>query len=419
MTKRTASATGSESPSLFDAADSADSAPPSSPAAKPKRKAKPQPKPVKAEDLPLRAPLIQGETTTSLLVRTAAANAVALDRLLKALNPGRLMTLPAGGVQPQQHEARMSAAALERLAKLLDRPAEQLQRALPDLRPEELLDETAAVVRLAPWPEELGAGPLRACPLCMESGAWLVAGGHRWRPCPCGRRWMGGDDGGFLLETSLLPDLGRALVRHRALDHQFGPAGDALVADAHQVTLWWWVNRQVAPERWREREDVLGHSRHRRHAAPAAVYPEAVALAEAMSRWEQQRWRPGADSAAWLEQVAELFEAPGIASGRPGSILGQEREPLRYWLQLHPSGSAASAARVGGSTAERRWNLLPGLHHRPAEPGPWRATSCLRWTFGQPLTSTTAICPYCHGRLLSCAWSPAPDCPRRPDALEG
>ncbi|MET7905848.1 hypothetical protein ABZS86_32060 [Streptomyces sp. NPDC005355] len=55
---------------------------------------------------------------------------------------------------------------------------------------------------------------------------------------------MAGDDGGYLINTGPLPDLGRALLRHRALDHRLGPAGDALVADARQ-------------------------------AAPAFVYPEA------------------------------------------------------------------------------------------------------------------------------------------------
>ncbi|MFD9593118.1 hypothetical protein ACFWA9_10210 [Kitasatospora sp. NPDC059973] len=398
MTKRTAAATQGDS--LFDAVN-AEPEPASKPAAKPR------PKPLKPADLPLHAPLIHGETTASLLVRTGAANAVAPDLLLKALHAGRL-TVPAAGVQPQQHEVRMSAEALERLAKLLDRPAEQLQRALPGLRAEQLLDEPGAVVRLVPWPEELGAGPLRACPLCMEDGAWLTADGHRWRPCPCGRRWMGGDDGGFLLETSLLPDLGRALVRHRAMDHHLGPAGDALVADAHQVALWWWVNKQVAADRWKERADALGCGRHLKRAAPAVVYPEVMTLAEAMGRWEQQRRKTDASAAEWLAEVAEAFEVPGIERGR-------EREPLRYWLQLHPAG----AEPAGDTSAERRWSQLPRLHHRPAEHGPWRATSCLRWTFGQPLTSTTAICPYCQGRALSCAWSPAPDCPEKPGSSDG
>ncbi|MFD8597696.1 TniQ family protein [Kitasatospora sp. NPDC059646] len=396
MTKRTAAATRGE-PGLFDT----ESAGPA-----PKPATKPRPKPLKAADLPLRAPLIHGEATASLLLRTAAANAVEPERLLKALHTGRL-DLPAGGVQPQQHEVRLSAGALERLAALLERPAEQLQH-LPGLRAEALLDEPGAVVRIEPWSDELGGTPLPACPLCMEAGAWLAPDGHRWRPCPCGRRWTASDDGGYLLDTSLLPDLGRALLRHRDLDHRLGPAGDALVADAHQVMLWWWVSKQVAHETWRSREDALGAARHRRRAAPAVVYPEAVTLAEAMGRWEQRRRRPDASPVEWLAEVAELFEVTGIVRGR-------EREPLRHWLLLHPAG----ADPVGDSTAERRWSQLPALHHRPAEPGPWRATSCLRWMFGLPLTSTTAICPHCQGRALSCLWSPAPDCPEKPAASQG
>ncbi|MFD4535610.1 hypothetical protein ACFWNL_18220 [Kitasatospora sp. NPDC058397] len=390
MTKRSAPATRRD-PALFDT-ETVEPGPPPKPAAKPRAK------PLKPADLPLHAPLIHGETTASLLARTAAANGIAVDPILKAVHTGRL-ALPAGGVQPQQHDVRVSAAALERLATLLGRPVDQLQRAAPNLRADRLLDESAAVVRLVPWPAELGGAPLMACPLCQEAGAWLVGDGHRWRPCPCGRRWLGADDGGFLLEASLLPDLGRALVRHRAMDHQLGPAGDALVADAHQVMLWWWVNRQVAHDTWRSREDALGCQRHRRQAAPAVVYPEAMTLADAMARWEQRRRRPDASAAEWLADVAEQFAVPGIARGR-------EREPLRHWLRLHPAG----AAPAGGSSAERRWSQLPALHRRSAEPGPWQAVSCLRWTFGQPLTSTLSICPHCQGQALSCLWSAAPDC---------
>ncbi|MET8178643.1 hypothetical protein [Streptomyces sp. NPDC005336] len=88
---------------------------------------------------------------------------------------------------------------------------------------------------------------------------------------------MAGDDGGYLIDTGPLPDLGRALLRHRALDHRLGPAGDALVADARQVTLWWWQSKQVARQLWRAREDALplGPRLRRRQAAPAVVYPEA------------------------------------------------------------------------------------------------------------------------------------------------
>jgi hypothetical protein len=399
MTKRNASTTKSEH-ALFDAA-AVEAAP------VPKQAPKPRPKPLTANDLPLHAPLIRGETTASFLARTAAANGTTTEQLLKAVHVGRL-TLPTGGVQPQQHEVHMSAAALDRLAGLLGRQVEQLQHTLPGLRAEQLLDEPAAAVRLAPWSAELGAGPLRGCPLCMEEGTWLTAGGHRWRPCPCGRRWLGGDGGGVLLETSLLPEIGRALVRHRAMDHQLGAAADALVADAHQVTLWWWVSKQVAADRWRAREDALGCSRHRRHAAPAATYPEAVVLAEAMNQWEKRRRHADASASEWLAEVAGRFEVPGIAGGR-------EREPLRYWLQLHPAG----AQPVGDSAAERRWSQLPRLHHRSGEPGPWQTTSCLRWTFGRPLTETTAICPYCQGRALSCAWSPSSDCLQRPASDSG
>ncbi|MET8680778.1 hypothetical protein ABZW18_25120 [Streptomyces sp. NPDC004647] len=41
-------------------------------------------------DLPIRVPLIRGETNGSFLARTAVANGMELPRLLKALHNGRL-----------------------------------------------------------------------------------------------------------------------------------------------------------------------------------------------------------------------------------------------------------------------------------------------------------------------------------------
>ncbi|MER6130275.1 hypothetical protein ABT173_48605, partial [Streptomyces sp. NPDC001795] len=107
--------------------------------------------------------------------------------------------------------------------------------------------------------------------------------------------------------------MARALLRHRALLHRLGPAGDALVADAHQVALWWWVHRrQIGGATWRRREDTLGMPKGRRKTAPVLVYPETMALAETMWTWEQRRHLPGAAPQGWLEQVAEHLQVPGI-----------------------------------------------------------------------------------------------------------
>lgn len=240
----------------------------------------PTPAPITAADLPIRVPLIHGETVASYLTRTATANGLDLPALLGALDDA--LDLPADGLDPQREEVRLPAEALDRLAALVDRNPGQLSRALPSAHPDRLAE--AEAVHVEPWPDELGAAPLPACPLCMEPGAWLVADGHRWRPCPCGRRWMAGDDGGYLVDTGPVPELGRALHRHRELVHRLGPVGDALLADAHQVMLWWWVSipRRRGPGRelgkgvadvWHHREDTLGMTRHRRRAAPVVVYP--------------------------------------------------------------------------------------------------------------------------------------------------
>ncbi|MFF4741306.1 TniQ family protein [Streptomyces sp. NPDC001262] len=369
-------------------------------------------KPLKASDLPIRAPLIHGETTGSFLARTASANAVDFPRLLKALHRGRLPGGAPDQLSPNIQEVLLSGEAVTRLAALTDRDEEQLRRALPGLHPDRLLKASVAAVRITVWPDGPNAGPLKACPLCLEDGAWLAADGHRWRPCSCGRRWQCGDDGGYLIDTTPLPEIARALHQHRALDHRRGPAGDALVADAHQVTLWWWASKQFARDRWRQREDTLGTGPklRRRQAAPAVVYPEAVQLATAMDEWETRRASdPDASPRQWLGDVAERFGVPGIADGR-------EADPLQYWLQLHTPVTERPKARRAKAT-EDRWNLLPALHHRSADRGPFQARSCLRWVFGLHLTSTTQTCPYCGGRALSCRWVPSNDCPERPSDL--
>lgn len=351
--------------------------------------------PVAVRDFPVRVPLIHGETTLSYLTRTAAANGLPLGALVVALG-GRGHRAE---VDPQREEVWLTGQALGRLGEFVGRDPAQLARALPSLRRP---TGRSAAVRVQAWPQEFGGRPLPACPLCMEPGAWLAPDGHRWRPCPCGRRWMVGDDGGYLVPTGPVPDLARALRAHRALMHRLGPVGDALVADAHQVALWWWVGGQVFAPRWRDREDALGMARHRRRAAPVVVYPEAVALAGQMAAWEERRTAAGALGARWLDEVAATVPA--------GELSRREREPLGHWLEEHAADPGRRARRAGRRTAEQRWNRLPALHQRPGEPGPLRAVSCLRWVYGLPLTSVTAVCPRCHGRARSCRWVPYPGC---------
>ncbi|MFD9068384.1 hypothetical protein ACFVZ3_43515 [Kitasatospora purpeofusca] len=223
-----------------------------------------------AADLRVTVPLLTdpvGETTFSFLHRTAAANGLDTFRLLRVLHADR-SGRPGAGAVPGLHEARLTPAALEKLTSLTGRTAEELNRALPATRPPHLLDGPTAAVRLTAWPDTPGGAPLPACQLCQEPVAWLVPDSRRWGPCPCARRWATGDDRGHLLDTTPLPDLARARQRHQALVDRIGPAGEALVADAHQVALWWWTARQVGHDTWRTREEVLGQARHRRPSTP-------------------------------------------------------------------------------------------------------------------------------------------------------
>ncbi|KOG86012.1 hypothetical protein ADK38_33435, partial [Streptomyces varsoviensis] len=127
-----------------------------------------------ADDLPIRVPLIQGETLASFLIRTSTANGLPVDTLLGALVEGA-PELPDDGLMPQREEVRLPAEGLAQLAALVGREPEQLARALPGVRPGGLVDAPT----VEPWPRDLGAPPLPACPLCMEPGAWLAAEGHR------------------------------------------------------------------------------------------------------------------------------------------------------------------------------------------------------------------------------------------------
>ncbi|WP_269859624.1 TniQ family protein [Streptomyces sp. RPT161] len=359
-------------------------------------------------DLPLRVPLIAGETTASYLARTAAANGLAYTAMLRALQPGRRGRLPP--LRPVAAEVYLSRESVRLLAELVHRPVDQVVRALPNLRDEHLLASEQPRVRSSAWPSGFGQAPLPACPVCMEGGAWLVSLGRRWTPCGCGRRWMVGDRGGYLVDVTPVPQLGRAWRRHKVLVHRLGPVGDALVADAHQVALWWWVHRrQVGGTTWRHREDALGMPKGRRLTAPVVVYPEAVALAEAMWSWEQRRHRPGADAQVWLEEVAEQLGAPQVAVGRG---LRREGAPLAYWLAHHTVAEPVGRGRAGEGGpggVEARWARLPEGHRRPAESGLFQAGSCLSWVYGRPLTSVE-VCPRCGGRAPSCRWVPSPAC---------
>jgi hypothetical protein len=237
---------------------------------------------MRRQDLPIRVPLIRGETTASFLMRTAAANGLPHRQLLKTLHQGRFM-LRGGVLRPWVEELFLSEESLRLLGWLVDRPVERLLGALPDLRAEHAVPSPHLRLRIVAWRQEFGQGPLPACPLCMEPGAWLVAGGQRWRPCGCGRRWMVGDRGGYLMDTATVPDLGRALLVHRVLVRRRGPAGDALVADAHQVALWWWVSKQVARDLWRP-------ERTRSRSAPGcgAARPPPLSSTPRRSPWPRR-----------------------------------------------------------------------------------------------------------------------------------
>lgn len=89
--------------------------------------------PPRPSDLPIRVPLVHGETNGSFLARTASANGLALSRLLTALHHGRPPGRFPADLRPNVQEMLLSGQAVTRLAALTGRQEEQLRRALPAL----------------------------------------------------------------------------------------------------------------------------------------------------------------------------------------------------------------------------------------------------------------------------------------------
>ncbi|MFE0630858.1 TniQ family protein [Streptomyces sp. NPDC058864] len=341
--------------------------------------------------LPRRAALIAGESTASFLVRLAGQNGWSFGDLSRHIGGPRDVT----EVDPRQADVWLGPVAKQRLAEVTGWPARRLEQALPSLSQSSISARARRQVQLREYPA--GREPVRACDLCVAGRSDGVA---VWRVdreaglvCLRHQRWMGQAQGTVQLSVQSIPEVAGAHERRLRLERKTGAYGQALVADAVQVAVYWWQCRQMASKGvWRERERALGVTREDLWAVPMLVYPEAMTVAEAMTVRERQRavGRSFADGPA------------GWTTGRwvrwVGQRLGMEQEmesggdrALRAWLVKHRNTMPVVQRlvlppRPSGYRSVPLRMLEP---HREVAAGELEAVSCLPWRLGSPMTSAS------------------------------
>ncbi|MFJ1568721.1 TniQ family protein [Streptomyces erythrochromogenes] len=335
--------------------------------------------------LPLSVRLVAGESVASFIGRLAAANGLRAADVVGYVGGTRRE------IDPQAVEVRLGEAAIEDLSVLAGRTVDQLRRSLPTVR----RPVHGSAVRVVVWPQ--GHGVVQQCELCCRAAgdgppAWLVAV-QAFDVCRRHARWLGCAGSHSQMSLAGLPEVVLAHERRRRFERRVGPYGQALLADAFQVAVYWWSCFQMAStDGWARREAVLGLTRRRLWAVPIVVYPEVVTLAEAMAVRERQRcygrafdgqttrWHTG----RWSRWVGERL-------GLSEELAAGGERALHLWLMAHRN-SVPVVARLTGSPpppgyrAQQMRALAP--HQRLVE-GPWEQMSCLPWRLGEPMTSVT------------------------------
>ncbi len=332
--------------------------------------------------LPVR--FVADESNCSFLWRVAGAQGVEVGFLLDELGDG-----PPGqrALRPHLAEVFLSHSAANRLAQMLALPPERLRRALPHLREPHLLPGEQARWEW-PW-RPLVHYLVPGCGLCAASrgGGWgevWQVWPDRWRICERHGRFthvrQGGPGG---VDLTGLPESVRAHLGRGRLERRFGPAGAVLVSDAFAVAGWWW-RRTPLTRRWAERAGRAGLHPGNVETAWLLVYPEALEVARALLRYEQQRAaRPcGPWAGAEADLVAELTRLASELDLPPGGW----QTPVAEWLARHHR--CAPPVAGGGSSARRRARPPPvtALIHRADEGQVSLESCCLPWDWSDPST---------------------------------
>ncbi|MET8941828.1 hypothetical protein ABZX28_33105 [Streptomyces rubiginosohelvolus] len=321
------------------------------------------------------------ESNCSFLWRVAGVQGVEVDFLLAELGDGppRQQALP-----PHLAEVLLSGAAADRLAQMLGVPSARLRWALPHLRESHLLPGDQARWEW-PW-QPLAHYLVPGCGLCAAArgGGWgevWQVWPERWRICERhGRFTHVRQDGPGGVDLARLPETVRAHRRRGRLERRFGPAGAVLVADAFAVTGWWW-RRAPMTRRWADRADRAGLEPGNVETAWLLVYPEALWVARALLRYEQQRAaRPGGP---WTGAEAGLVAELSRLAGKFGLPPGRWQVPVAEWLARHHKCAPApgEVERSGRSRARRP---VTALIHRGDESRVSLERCCLPWDWSDP-----------------------------------
>ncbi|RLK58434.1 hypothetical protein [Actinokineospora cianjurensis] len=258
--------------------------------------------------------------------------------------------------RPAQHEIAVSYLA--RLAALHDLPTDELWRQVnhtrrldPDLlavvadQPRARLNR-AIVELLDPEPDwrALRHEPQRGCHRCNArhpGGPVLQLLAHHDYVCTRHRIWIGPPDHTDHPQPHLdaLPEIVTAQHRHRRLLHRLGPAAtyDAVLTGflicAHRWNTTHTTRDSDATYHWRRRAELLippGTETTTFSASRifAAVYPEAVTLAELLGSLHWRRLAAGGpgDQAVFAAEI-------GRRLGDPDYIPLVVQDPIAHWME--------------------------------------------------------------------------------------
>ncbi|WP_369253687.1 hypothetical protein [Streptomyces sp. R35] len=315
----------------------------------------------------------------------AAVQGVEVDFLLAELGHG---PPEQQALRPHLAEVLLSGAAADRLARMIDVPSARLRWALPHLRAPHLLPGEQARWEW-PW-QPLAHWLVPACGLCAAArgGGWgevWLLWPERWRICERHGRFthvrQAGPGG---VDLARLPESVRAHRRRGRLERRFGPAAAVLVADAFAVTGWWWRCTPLA-RWWAERAGRAGLQAGDIETAWLLVYPEALQVARALLRYEQQRAAlpDGPWAVAESRLVAELSQLAGALE----LPLGSWQIPVAEWLARHYRCAPAAPCDEGSGRRRDRQPVTALIHRDDEHQAPQENLCCLPWDWSDPFTA--------------------------------
>lgn len=331
---------------------------------------------------------VREEATSSFVARLAAVNGIPAADVLDDLG-----VRARHGLDPRTSEVLVNGRGLGMLAVLAGRDEAHLRRALPTAASGPGAPR-ARPARIGPWPA--GWTVLAECAGCTARRsdglppAWLAVRAS-WQVCVRHGQWLQSADRAQHMSLAGLEEVVEAHRRRVRLEQRVGPYARALLADALQVTGYWWQCRQMGSDTvWAVRERALGLVRQPR-ALPLVVYPEAVTVAEAMAVHERQRgWGRDFDNGApdwvsrrWITWVGERL-------GMPEQMEHGGYRALRTWTVRHriTTPVVARRAQTAPPPGYRSGQMQPLEPHRPlSEDDMLEESSCLPWRLGGPVTS--------------------------------